>query len=172
MTSKVRAFLTRHYKDLLIILVLILALEWWQSRRLLRGELPLELQLATAQTLDDESARLWNQDRTTLLYVFAPWCGVCRTSASNMNRLPGSIHTASLALSWSDQQSVEDFIERSGLKTKVLLGTAEQGQGLGVQAFPSYVLVSSDGRIIYSWTGYTTSFGLWLRSLIGHWFLA
>ena len=105
-----------------------------------------------------------------LLYFFAPWCKVCELSISNLNwvrklRDEESIALLAVALSYKDLQSIEDFLERNVLNVPVLLGTSELLNSYRIRAFPTVYALNESGDIDGSTVGYTTTLGLWWRSL-------
>jgi peroxiredoxin len=160
----------RFYKDILILVLLVLGLEWWQSRNLSSGGLPEKLKLHALPLLDGSESMLWQSGKPTLLYVFAPWCGVCNVSASNLNTfLDSDINVISLALSWESKDEVQEFVSTAGLKTPVALGDDNTSVALQIDVFPSYFVIGSDGKILKAWSGYTTTAGLWLRAKAASW---
>ncbi|MFW7379032.1 MAG: redoxin family protein [Oligoflexus sp.] len=163
----VKSFLRRHLPSLAMFLVILLSLEWWQARNMTKGQLPIDLLQGRFPTLTSDSRELWSKDQLTLLYVFAPWCGVCRISASNINSLAtDKIMVHALALSWQTQADVEEFVEETEMQTPVILGPDFMSDSLGLSAFPSYYLINESGEVIKTWTGYTTQPSLWLRTRI------
>ncbi len=157
----------RWFRDLMLLLLLVYAVEYWQSRHLTKGLLPEFLRLESLPTLEAHTRSLWSPDHYTVLYVFAPWCGVCRGSAANMNSLPKDrFHVVSLALSWGQASEVEEFVKSTGLKTPILMGKEREEAALGIESFPSYLVIDREGRIVKAWSGYTTTLGLFFK---GYW---
>lgn len=150
--------------NVLVFLALVFAVEYWQSRNMTRGALPDPLLNASLPTVAGGTRSLWNQEKMTVIYVFAPWCGVCRASGSNIDRLPDSFHKAALALSWEQEADVERFVQDTGLKVPVLMGREAVEGALQIGAYPSYLILDKQGRIVKAWSGYTTTFGLWFKS--------
>ncbi len=159
-----RAQLKSGLKNVLIFLAIVYVVEYWQSRKMTRGALPDPLYKSSLPTLEGGSRSLWNPEKMTVVYVFAPWCGVCRASGSNIDRLPDSFHKAALALSWDSSAEVKAFVQDSGLRLPVLMGGDREEAALHIGAYPSYLIIDSQGRIVKAWSGYTTSAGLWLKS--------
>lgn len=154
----------RWSKQIVLLLILLAGLDWWQSRTLRKGELPASLRATIFETLDGQPELSWSPHRYTILYVFAPWCGVCRWSATNLNGLlVRNLHVVSLVLSYEGAEDVKNFVRDTGLKTPVLMGTTGQGEDLGIQSYPSYLLIDPDGKVVRAWTGYTTTLGLYIK---------
>lgn len=150
--------------NVLVFLALVYAVEYWQSRHMTRGVLPNPLRSVSLPTLEGSTRSLWNPEKLTVVYVFAPWCAVCRASGSNIDRLPDSFHKAALALSWDEAAEVKAFVKDSGLQAPVLMGRENEEVALRIGAYPSYVIIDTQGRIVRAWSGYTTTAGLWLKS--------
>lgn len=150
--------------NLTIFLVLVYAVEYWQSRRVVRGPLPEFLRTESLAKLQGGTQSLWSPDQFTVVYIFAPWCGVCRASGATIENLPTGFHKAALALSWENEKDVEEFVKASGLKIPVLLGRDREEAALGVDAFPTYLVIDNNGRVVRAWSGYTTTLGLWIKS--------
>ena len=165
MKSKIIAFAKRYAKDLLFLIVLLIGIDWWQSRHLLGGSLPINLKTEIFAQLEGDATQLLQGRSATLVYIFAPWCGVCRLSAHHLNGLKSeSLQVKSLALSWKDAEDVRKFVAETGLEGPVLLGSESAGEALQVDSFPSYYLISGEGEVLRAWSGYTSKLGLWLRS--------
>lgn len=149
-------------------MVLVIAgIEWWQSRHLPTGPLSETLRTQTIPTLEGGVSTLWQSEQTTLLYVFAPWCVVCKSSASNLNSFMNTdFNVVSLALSWENKEDIRKFVGNTGLETPVLVGNNSTADLLQISSFPSYFVIGKDGRILKAWSGYTTTAGLWLRAML------
>lgn len=152
--------------NVLIFLVLVYAVEYWQSRHITRGALPEFLRGESLPTVEGHTRSLWSPEKYTVVYVFAPWCGVCRSSGTNIDRLPDRFQKTALALSWNQRAEVEDFVKDVGLKVPVLMGRDREEAALHIEAFPSYLIIDTQGRIVKAWSGYTTTIGLWLKSYL------
>jgi peroxiredoxin len=159
-----RTTLKSGLKNVVIFLVLVFAVEYWQSRNMTRGALPEALRLESLPTLQGTTRSLWSPEKWTVVYVFAPWCGVCRASGTNIEALPEDFHKAALALSWDQVAAVDEFVRDTGLKVPVLMGKEREEAALRIAAYPSYLIIDPEGRIVKAWSGYTTTVGLWLRS--------
>jgi thiol-disulfide isomerase/thioredoxin len=103
--------------------------------------------------------------RLTLVYLFAPWCGVCKFSSSNLNSLKEHFDVTSVALSYNDLQEVQEFIKKQQVHGPVVLGSGQLESQLDVGQFPTYFIVGPKGNILGAWSGYTTTLGLWARML-------
>jgi peroxiredoxin len=150
----------------LVFLALVYGVEAFQSRNLARGDLPNFLREESLPTLAGSTSSLWHPDQYTVVYIFAPWCGVCRASGSNIDQLPESFHKKALALSWETSEELNSFVSSTGLKVPVLLGKDREETALQVSAYPSYMIIDREGRIVKAWSGYTTTLGLWIKGYL------
>ena len=152
-----------------MILAIFLAVTSWQGQDLASDQTPAPSFRLTA--LSGPPVALEDlQGRRVLLYFFAPWCKVCDLSISNLNwvkRIRGeeSVTLLAVALSYTDLQSVEDFLERNALEVPVLLGTPELLNSYRIRSFPTVYALNESGKIDGSTVGYTTILGLWWRTL-------
>jgi thiol-disulfide isomerase/thioredoxin len=104
--------------------------------------------------------------RPTLMYFFAPWCSVCRASIGNLDDLdPDKVQLYVIALDYKNQNEVEQFVSNVGLESPVYLGTNEIRDGFAVKAYPSYYVLDERFSITSRTVGYSTSLGMWLRTL-------
>ena len=153
----------------LAILTIFLAVTAWQGRNLISKQTPapsfrLPALFGPPVALDDL------RGRRVLLYFFAPWCKVCDLNIGNLNlvrklRSEDSVALFAVALSYIDLQSVEAFLERNSLDVPVLLGTQKLLDAYRIRAFPTVYALDESGNIDGATVGYTTTLGLWWRSL-------
>ena len=153
----------------LLIFTIFVVVTAWQERNLVPVQTPapsFRLPLLSGSTVALEDLR----GRRVLLFFFAPWCKVCDISISNLNwvrRLlseeSGSIFA--VALSYNGLQSIEAFLERNALDVPVLLGNSEILNSYRINAFPTVYVLNESGNIDSSTVGYSTTLGLWWRTL-------
>jgi len=164
-----RGFRARFWRalafDVLLIVAVMLAIHAWQTRHL-----PVDqpAPVTVLPTLDGVAARsAVRPGAVGVVYFFAPWCFYCRNSIDNLDALvdSGQVGWASaVALSYDGENEVRAFVERSGTRLPVLLGTPRTGADWSVRAFPTYYLVDGEGRIVSRSVGYSTALGMRLRA--------
>ena len=152
-----------------LILAIFLAMTTWQGRDLVSKQKSApSFRLPTISgapvALDDL------RGRRVLLFFFAPWCKVCDLSISNLNwvrklRDEELVSIFAVALSYTELQSVEAFLERNALDVPVLLGTPELLNSYRIRVFPTVYTLNESGKIDGSTVGYATTLGLWWRTL-------
>lgn len=151
-------------RDIPLILAVYLVIQTWQSRDLVDQSLPAQLQQRSLPTLTGGVATIGSHQSMSLIYLFAPWCEICKLSAANLNEWANQdLKVQSIALSWQERSEVEAFKNNSDLNTDILLGGDLEISELGVRVFPSYLIIDQNGQVILSWTGYTSKAGLFLR---------
>jgi len=152
-----------------LILATFLAVTTWQGRDLVSKQ--KSAPSFRLPTISGASVALEDlRGRRVLLFFFAPWCKVCDLSISNLNwvrKLSGeeSVAIFAVAHSYTDLRSVESFLERNTLEVPVLLGTQEILKSYRIRAFPTVYVLNESGKIDGSTVGYTTTLGLWWRTL-------
>lgn len=154
--------------DLLMIVLVVVGVSYWQNRGLIaqdqvapNGDIP---------TLDGKISRVF-ESKKTLLYFFAPWCGVCKFVSPNVVRLQSWLSSESwdvkaIALDYDEEKTVSEFVNSHGMgELEVLLGSEMLLESYRVSAFPTFYFVE-DGKVKGRAVGYTTTLGLWLRTLL------
>ena len=155
--------------EIAFVIAVFMAFTWWQNRDLLAVD---EVQAPdfALKTLDGEVVHLSAfRGQQVLLYFFAPWCSVCRLSADNLNDLRAARTTEELqifamALSWDSQDEVEAFVQDLELEVPVLLGYQQQQMDYKIKGFPTYYVIDEAGVIQSRSMGYTTEWGMRMRT--------
>jgi peroxiredoxin len=151
-----------------LVLTIFLAVTAWQGQNFISKQTPapsFRLPALSGPPVALEDLR----GRRVLLYFFAPWCKVCDLSISNLNwvskfRREESISIFAVALSYTNLQSVEAFLERNAHDVPVLLGTPELLNSYRISAFPTVYGLNESGNIDGSTVGYVTTLGLLWRT--------
>lgn len=122
--------------------------------------------------LDDNRVSLSDQrGKTVVLYFFAPWCSVCHASSHNVNVLRQAYPESELAvfavgLGYETVNELKQFAGKHELSVPVLIGTDETNADYRVSAFPSVYILNGAGEISHRLIGYTTEWGLRLRTAL------
>ena len=153
----------------LLIVTIFVGVTAWQGRNLISKQTPAPS--FRLPSLSGEPVALKDlRGRRVLLYFFTPWCKVCDLSISNLNWVrklwdEESVSIFAVALSYKELQSVEAFLERNTLNVPVLLGNRELLNSYRISAFPTIYVLNESGDIDGSTVGYSSTIGLWWRTL-------
>ncbi|WP_169726051.1 redoxin family protein [Aestuariibacter salexigens] len=157
----------RWVKEIAIVVLLITAVYAWQSRHLLDEGNIVTVPTQRLVSLQGEVQPLLSAQKPTLVYFFAPWCGVCRLSINNLDYIDSdAFHVVRVALDYESVQSVHQFVADNDVQGKVLLGSNELKQHFSIRGYPTYYLVDENNTIIDSAMGYSTALGLKLTELL------
>ncbi len=160
----------RHALEILGILLVIYGVMLWNERHLLSSENNIQAPKQMLVGLDDNVHSMPIENQKQLLYFFAPWCSICDLSIGNIETqkqglLDKGYQVRYIALDWQSRQEVMQFAKDKKLTFPVLMGTLETLERYKVKGFPTYYLVNEKGEITAGTQGYSTSLGVWLRSL-------
>ena len=151
---------------LLLAGCMFFGISWYKEQTLLKSASTAPAFIAmTAEGDLFRSTEL--QGRQTLLYFFAPWCGICRLSMPNLKYFQADnegLAVYAIALQYDSAQQVADFVADLDLEVPVLLGNQQLATDYQIQAFPTYYVINAEGQISAKSLGYSTALGLWLRS--------
>ncbi|GHG60943.1 thioredoxin [Alishewanella longhuensis] len=167
--------------SILLAVSLFLGISWYKERGLLaqasaapafiavtlEGELFRSAQLLERGIPEQQLSEQQIQGQKTLLYFFAPWCGICRLSMPNLKYLQADnegLAVYAIALQYDSAEQVSEFIADLDLQVPVLLGNQQMATDYQIQAFPTYYVIDENGHISAKSLGYSTALGLWLRS--------
>lgn len=158
---------TSLFRDALLLLVVLWAVDSWQSRNLLDSGTAVTPDANRLVGLNAEVHPIWQPGRSTLVYFFAPWCNVCRFSINNLDTLAGEdIDVVKVAMDYTSAGEVQDFIQQNQVEGRVLLGTQALKQEYQISGYPTYYIIDPQGKITASAMGYSTKTGLKLRHFL------
>ena len=160
----------------IIFLVAFQLLSFLRETSMLATNTPLTEAVTATQGLDidkvptlmGDTVSLNAQGKTTILYFFAPWCQVCHVSIGNLQTLYEKnehLDVIAVALDYSDIDEVMAFTKQHQLTFPIALGNESIKQAFSISAYPSYYVINEENSIISKSLGYSSSLGLYLRSL-------
>lgn len=156
--------------ELLSLSVIVLTVGAFQARHHPRGPAP-DYALST---LDGTLVQLHSlRGKPTLLVVWAPWCGVCKTQSDNVSRvrqwLGERAQVLSVVTAFNTVESVRRAVEAQHMDYPVYLADDDFSSAFRVEAYPTLFVLDATGNIISSTQGYTTTLGFWMRAMWAAW---
>ena len=144
--------------EVLAFLAIFFAIRSYQGRNLVSGTAP-----ALPETLLDGSPA---PAHPVAVHFFASWCGVCEAEAGNVRALAERHEILAIASQSGDREAVRDYLADHDLGPAAIALDArgELARAFGVNAFPATFFLDSEGHIVASEVGYTTTLGLLLRA--------
>lgn len=151
--AKIRRFLMI---DLPIMIILIWGITWWQSRNLVdKGTtIPDFALLNTSETMVYASDM---KGKPTLLYFFAPWCGICNQTAPSLAKSfkdRDDVQFFMIGLSYDSVSQLESFGEKHGVPPQnILIGNDKIQELFAIEQFPTMYVLNKDAQIEESGVG-------------------
>ncbi len=151
----------RWLRDILLFLVVLFAIQWWQTRDVVSGPAPS----LTGPSLQGQTLSLQDyRGKPVLVHFWATWCPVCRLEDGSIDSMADDLPVLTVATTSGAPQEVRDYLDKEGLNMPVLLdGSGELAREWGVQGVPATFIVDADGQIDYATVGYSSELGLRVR---------
>lgn len=104
--------------------------------------------------------------KKTIVYFFAPWCAVCKVSMDALNFFEGSsrVQAVAVGLDYDNLGELKPYQEK--VSVPVYAGNSELQRRFMVDRYPTVYILNADGSIAHVMVGYTSRFGIWVRTLI------
>lgn len=110
-----------------------------------------------------------SSEQPVLLYFWGSWCHFCEFVSPNIQRLnKENVEVLGIALKSGSDQEVSDYLAQHNYTFSTLndpIGTFSKGWN--IQATPT-ILIIKDGKIINHTTGYTSYWGLKIRTWLAN----
>jgi peroxiredoxin len=153
-------------RDLAIFAILLAGVFWYQTRSLVDtgGPAPAwDLPTLDGQNLSLESLR----GKPTVLFFWAPWCGVCKADAHNIADVREAVgddaNVVPVALSFQSIRDVRAFADENHLTDPIVLGDRAMAEAYAIDSFPTVYILDSEGNVASHAVGYTTELGVRVR---------
>lgn len=155
----------RRALEALIFVALIVAFQAWQLRDSARGPAPdIVGQRVDGSAFDLAGWRREHPGQAVLLYFWAEWCPICKTTAGNVTGVARDWPVTSIAVRSGTAEPVSRFMQAQGYRWPTLADT--QGDILrryGLPGTPAFAIIAPDGTIRFVSVGFTSELGLRLR---------
>lgn len=125
------------------------------------------LQSLEVMTLGGEKQQLQlATGKKTVLYFFAPWCAVCKVSMDALNFFEGSnrVQAIAVGLDYDSIAELKPFQEK--VTAPMYAGSREMQRHFRVDRYPTAYILNGDGSVAHVMVGYTSRFGIWIRTLL------
>lgn len=158
-----------HLLTLLMVVAVVLAVQWWQTRDVPSAPLPeVPLTVLRPDGLRSETtlAQLLSRHdgSPVALHVWADWCPICKAEEGTITSLASDWPVITVAMQSGDAAKVASVLGQRELPWV----TAVDPQGdfsrqIGFRAVPAFAVIDASGRLRLPAVGYTTSLGMRLR---------
>jgi len=156
----------------LIIQVIVFSLifqllSWFKEADMLTSDDDLNQYQFTLPTTTGSAISL-TPSKKTIIYFFAPWCGICHSSIENLQNIyqkNGNIEVIAIGLDYMEEKEIKAFVAEHQLTFPVAFGSEKVKQAYKVHAYPSYYVISEENTVLAKSLGYSTEIGLLLRTL-------
>jgi thioredoxin-related protein len=152
--------------QILAVIGVFWVVSWYQTKDVLRDNArwkSLEL-----SQLDGDKTPVIKEGVKNIIYVWAPWCGVCslqtETIQATKDWLPEGTEFRSIVLSYDSIEQVRKKAKDKDIRMPIFLGTNAFNHSFNISAFPTILITDRTGRTEHVVSGYTTPLGLWWRS--------
>lgn len=136
--------------DLPIMIALIWGIMWWQSRNLVeKGSTIPDFALMSISNEMVYASEI--KGKPTLLYFFAPWCGICNQTAPTLaesfkNR--DDVEFYMIGLSFDSVNQLVGFGEKHGVPPQnILIGNSKIQELFAVEQFPTMYVLNKEAQI-------------------------
>ncbi|EXJ16994.1 protein disulfide oxidoreductase [Imhoffiella purpurea] len=147
--------------NLLILVLVFSAVQWWKSRPLAAGEAP---ELAGLE-LDGSRFDLRDlRGEPVLVHFWGTWCPVCRAMDGAIDSVAKDHRVISVALQSGGWMEVQQYMRKAEIAFPTITDPeGDIGARWGVVGVPASFIVDADGRIADATVGLSSSWGLRLR---------
>lgn len=153
----------RGYALNLLLLVLVVAgIRFWQQRDMVTGAAP-QLQ---GVTLAGQTYTLpIHPEKPVLVHFWATWCPVCRAEQNSIDTIAQDDPTViTVAMQSGTPEQVAAHMREQGIDFPVLNDPdGSIARAWGVHAVPVSFIIAPDGSVKFVEVGYTTEIGLRIR---------
>jgi thiol-disulfide isomerase/thioredoxin len=152
----------RWLRDLGILLLVVVAIQWWQAR-----DLPKEViapSLAGAGLVGEPMALSNWQGQPVLVHFWATWCPVCRLEEGSIASIAEDYPVIAVATTSGTADEIQAYLAKQGVSFPVMMDeSGDIARHWGVRGVPATFVIDSAGKIDYATMGFSTETGLRIR---------
>ena len=155
----------RRAAEALLFIAIVIGVQLWQTRDTPRGPAPeFAGRLVDGQPFDLATWRATHAGRPVLLYFWAEWCPICKTTAGNVGNVSADWPVTSIAIQSGTAAQVAGVMAAKGYRWPTLPDpAAEVLRQFGLAGTPAFVVIDPAGEVRFVLLGYTSELGLRLR---------
>ncbi|UCV04406.1 protein disulfide oxidoreductase [Dechloromonas denitrificans] len=148
-----------------LFLGLFVAFQLWQARDTPRGPAPhFAGQLLDGQAFDLAAWRARHPGQAGLLYFWAEWCPICRTTAGNVSAVAADWPVTSIAVQSGSSEQIGKLMQQRDYRWSTLPDpNAAILKQYGQPGTPAFIVINPAGDVRFVSVGYTSEIGLRLR---------
>ncbi len=149
----------------LIFCATFVAFQLWQTRGAVQGPVPAFAgTLVNGQSFDLNAWRAAHPGQPALIYFWAEWCGICRTTAGNVAAIGQDWPVITIAAESGDAAAVAKTMAERDYRWPTLPDPSGSIlRQYGLRGVPAFIVIDPDGNIRSTQLGYTSELGLRLR---------
>ena len=151
--------------EALLVVALAAAFQAWQTRNAPRGPAPnFAGQLIDGRDFDLASWRAQHPGQAGLIYLWAGWCAICKTTAGTVSSIAEDWPVITVAMQSGPADKVAETMRQRGYAWATLPDPmAEVFLQYGTRVVPAFIIVDPAGNVRAVTIGYTSEIGLRLR---------
>lgn len=149
----------------LIVLSFFIGFQVWQARNTPRGLAPqIAGQLVDGEAFNLEKWRQKNAGKAVMLYFWAEWCAICKTTAGNVSSISRDWPVITIATDSGGAEQIAKLMADKNYRWATL--PDPRGQVLrqyGLPGTPAFIIINPAGEVRFVSLGFTSEIGLRLR---------
>ena len=163
-TVKVRPW-RRWGLEVAIFIGVLIGFQMWQLRDTTRGPAPeFSGQRLDGGHFDLASWQAKHPDQATLLYFWADWCPICKTTAGSVSSVSEDWPVTTIASQSGEAPAITRWMADRDYRWPTLADPSGKiMKQYGIPGLPGFVIIAPDGQIRFVSVGYTSEIGLRLR---------
>lgn len=119
----------------------------------------------TFQTIDGKQFDFDSfQGKPLLIHFWATWCPACKMETANIERVSKKYQVVTVAVQSGSNSEIKAFMKEKEASFNVINDReGELSRRFTVEVFPTTFIYDSEGKLLFSEVGYTTTAGLLAR---------